>query len=757
MGGTVLVVDDDRNIHGFFRALLEPEGLTVLCEADGQWALKVLERRPVDFVVLGNLGHAPDEHELARRIRRSGKGKHLPLLMVGGQGARADALEASKARLGLVDFLSKPLDVGRVYDALRSRFELDYPSVVLKARAQRKPAARLDDHDPAPAERAQAVTRKAPAPAARGRAKTRAARLSCPEDALERDEVEREARAFESPSWKGELTEVPFAEVLARLYREQQSGALLIRHERYKKLVFFRDGYPCVIRSNRLQECLGQMMLKAKVITEAELEASLAQMKTTGRQQGTVLVEMGCISPHSLKLMLDLQLQMKLYDLFGWERGSFKWKAGGELPPAPVSLEASTAALIWRGVQKKLRLARLTTLLALELDRYPAPSSDPLLRFQDMGLEEIDERLTASLKGEQSLRQIIAGAEHADLEHVHQLLYALKASGMLVFEERPRAVPALSVPPPAEDEAPRRLPPPPTCLEPEPEDDEPEEIDASEIEELDETGGAEPPDLSESEATMEADALPEGPPRPSGLTQVRRAIAERIEDLSGKDYFAILDVPRDAPRERITKAFLTLARKHHPDRVQGGDSTQVRSLSSDLFKLICQAHETLSDDRLRAEYLGRLEGQRESPSQLSARKTLDAEAAFKQGERALKRKAYGEAREAFERATALCPMEGEYQAYLGMTLYLEKPAHKPSLERAREELNRAVSLSPTLDIPHLYLAYVYRAMGHRQMAVGEFEAAVQCNPDCVEALRELRLLRLRRQAQKKKPGLFGKK
>jgi len=719
MAGTVLVVDDDRNIHGFFRAMLEPEGLAVLCEADAQWALRIFEKREVDFVVLGNLGRQPDEFELAKRIRRSPRGAEVPLLMIGGQGCRADVLEAARGKYKLVDFLQKPLEPARVFEALRTRFELEMPSVI--ARDGAALPARTKAHG-----------------------KTRApSGLSGPEDAEEKAEVEREAREFGAASWKGALEETPFAEVLARLYRERATGALLVRHERLKKLVFFREGYPTVIRSNRLQECLGQMMVRAKVITEAELAASLEKMKTTRRQQGTVLVELGCVSPHSLKLMLDLQLQLKLYDLFGWERGAFKFKADVEVPASPVALEASTAALIHKGVQKKLKLERLSQLLEADLERYPAPSPEPLMRFQDMDLAEEDEARAAGLRGERRLREVFAAAAPEELERIHQLVYALKASGMLVFLDAPRRAPMLSAPPPPEDDPGRRptqvrLPPPPlACLPEEP-----------------------VPDLSEEE-TAEAAQAPAPPAargsRRTGLTQVRKAIAEKIEDLASKDYFQVLGVARDATRDAITRAFLLLARRHHPDRASNTDSTQVRTLSGDLFRLICQAYETLSDDRRRAEYLDRLRDQRETPSQVAARRSLDAEAAFKEGERAYKRREWSAAREAFERAVGLCPNEGEYHCYLGMAMFQERPTHKPSLEQAREELNRAIGLSPTYDLPHLHLAYVYRALGHRQLAVGEFEAAAQCNPDCVDALRELRLLRLRQKAQKKKPGLFGKK
>ena len=49
--------------------------------------------------------------------------------------------------------------------------------------------------------------------------------------------------------------------------------------------------------------------------------------------------------------------------------------------------------------------------------------------------------------------------------------------------------------------------------------------------------------------------------------------------------------------------------------------------------------------------------------------------------------------------------------------------------------------SPTLDRAHLYKGHVHKALGRTPAAAqGEFEKAVECNPACTEALRELSIL-----------------
>ena len=63
-----------------------------------------------------------------------------------------------------------------------------------------------------------------------------------------------------------------------------------------------------------------------------------------------------------------------------------------------------------------------------------------------------------------------------------------------------------------------------------------------------------------------------------------------------KDYYKILDVPKTATQEEISKAYKKLARKHHPDLNQGDKKSEER------FKEISEANEVLKDPEKRKMY-----------------------------------------------------------------------------------------------------------------------------------------------------------
>src|SRR3989339_2181572 len=60
-----------------------------------------------------------------------------------------------------------------------------------------------------------------------------------------------------------------------------------------------------------------------------------------------------------------------------------------------------------------------------------------------------------------------------------------------------------------------------------------------------------------------------------------------------KDYYNILGVNKNAPKEEIKKAFYKLAHKYHPDKKEGNEAK---------FKKVNEAYQVLSDDGKRSKY-----------------------------------------------------------------------------------------------------------------------------------------------------------
>jgi molecular chaperone DnaJ len=65
-----------------------------------------------------------------------------------------------------------------------------------------------------------------------------------------------------------------------------------------------------------------------------------------------------------------------------------------------------------------------------------------------------------------------------------------------------------------------------------------------------------------------------------------------------RDYYEVLGVPRDAPKEEIKRSYRRLAKEYHPDMAKGMGKKE----AEERFKELSEAYEVLSDDEKRALY-----------------------------------------------------------------------------------------------------------------------------------------------------------
>jgi len=121
----VLVVDDEASIRTIVEYALRDAGFEVVGAARGDEALKVIEREPIDLVVLDLMLPGVDGLEVCRRIRAT---RNTPIIML---SARAEELDKVLGlELGADDYVTKPFSprelVSRVKAQLRrARLEPD--------------------------------------------------------------------------------------------------------------------------------------------------------------------------------------------------------------------------------------------------------------------------------------------------------------------------------------------------------------------------------------------------------------------------------------------------------------------------------------------------------------------------------------------------------------------------------------------------------------------------------------------------------
>jgi len=102
---TVLIVDDDRDIARLAEIYLKNEGYSVLQAQDGIEALAVIDRVPVDLIVLDIMMPRMDGMEFCRQVRSDSQ---VPILMLSAKVQDMDKITGLMT--GADDYMTKPFN-----------------------------------------------------------------------------------------------------------------------------------------------------------------------------------------------------------------------------------------------------------------------------------------------------------------------------------------------------------------------------------------------------------------------------------------------------------------------------------------------------------------------------------------------------------------------------------------------------------------------------------------------------------------------
>jgi len=181
---------------------------------------------------------------------------------------------------------------------------------------------------------------------------------------------------------------------------------------------------------SQLKSKLGHLLLRQGKINEQQRDQALLRCdENKGLQFGEALVELGILTPDSLRATLREQAKMTLRSLLIFPEGDFDFETS-----QPVDLTDEGLDL---KVEEFLRLARVHD-AEWEMIRDLLPSRDMILGYTDGGRDKADaarmnmhQQLILSLvDGKRSIRQVCQIATLHDFE-VYQFLYMMTKAGIM--------------------------------------------------------------------------------------------------------------------------------------------------------------------------------------------------------------------------------------------------------------------------------------------------------------------------------------
>jgi DNA-binding response OmpR family regulator/Flp pilus assembly protein TadD len=704
MSGYVLIVESDLALQKRINDALKEARYELASEAEGTWAKRSIAVRTPDAIIVDTSLTDGDGFSLAESIRSDPDTRDTPLFFIATRFRGASHRAEARRRFAPAEYLTSPLDV----NSLLAMVLQTVPPSGAGAGAEPPPGDDAGRGLP----KAE-ISRPAPGPAQVPESIKEVA-LKDPAAQRERRDVERSAKslAAEKAELHGTLKRMPFGRLVQRLYARRVTGSLLLLRDSTKKIVSFVEGYPVSVRSNLLNECLGQILLGQRLITSQALAESVRRMKDESRHQGEILVEMGVLSPYNLSRALVEQMEAKLFEIFAWRDGQFMLKECDAPPKETVRLERPPAALILEGIRRHYDSARQRAVLDSFVGHYVTLSPDPVMRLQEMTSDPTELEFIRSIDGSARFEAVLEAAR-IPRDKARLLLVALSEAGMIAPADtavrRPRAVPASASTPPAGSPSPF-----PAALP---------------------TAEADP-----------SDTMDDARPLPAGVVPLSSGQLSMVaETVRTQNYFWALGVEPDATTAAIDKAYETVARSFHSDRYRNSPDED-RRLAKEIFERLAEAHRVLRDPAKRKSYAARMERKSEKKPELTRSGSFPngaAKALYDAGMEHLRARRHHEAVDVFRQAARLVPGEADFRAALGWALFREAPADARAGRAALAELRRALQIDGNNRRALQYLAQFHAQTGQPELAIQELEKILELDPTAADVADELRRLRER--------------
>jgi len=118
MKRTILIADDEKNIRNGLQIALEDEGYEVLLAADGDEAWSMITKNNVDLLLSDLRMPGLSGQDLLKKV--SSSYPMLPVIILTGHGTIESAVDAM--RNGAIDFVTKPLNLDRMFLIIRRAF-----------------------------------------------------------------------------------------------------------------------------------------------------------------------------------------------------------------------------------------------------------------------------------------------------------------------------------------------------------------------------------------------------------------------------------------------------------------------------------------------------------------------------------------------------------------------------------------------------------------------------------------------------------
>lgn len=227
---------------------------------------------------------------------------------------------------------------------------------------------------------------------------------------------------------EGRLEESNLARLMYSICRTGETGTLYLQHGEVKAALHIREGKVVFASSTDPDFRLGELLLRHGRIGYEDYERAAAALRP-GKRFGTILVEMGVLSPKDLYHYVVEQVKEIIFNLFTWTEGRYRFEMGPAASKELITLNINTADLVLEGIKRIESWQRIKEAVgSLETLYEVAPDLEK--RLEGVTLTEGERRLLDLVREKKRLGDILRQSPFPDFEAC-RLLWAFSILGLV--------------------------------------------------------------------------------------------------------------------------------------------------------------------------------------------------------------------------------------------------------------------------------------------------------------------------------------
>jgi DNA-binding response OmpR family regulator/tetratricopeptide (TPR) repeat protein len=530
---------------------------------------------------------------------------------------------------------------------------------------------------------------------------------------------------------RGSLDRTPFEQVLLYLMFKRGTGFLTVSREGQSRRFSFIDGGAVELEVPPSDDDFGNYLARKNLVNAAELQEYEERRRSGSPDPRDLFIKMGCLT---LARFLEENrnfLHDQMIDCFSWKSGAARFEWGPTIVRAVPAAVAFMPAIFYQGFRTHLPPSRISDFLREKGNLYVSKTPE-FFEYQNHLADEIPgTELFDLINGVSTCSGIVSSF---DSDEIAVVLYTLDYLKLLAYH--PTAKRSDVAPPfPVRERRPKQP-----------------AREAKTFEDI----GSELSEIAEVIDNLEILAGPEAAAPAAddagGTAALEEDLKQQWEAIKDKNYYEMFGMTaKTFSFEKLKNAYFALTKTYGPEKFFTS-SGEVMELAEEFLSRISNAYTTLSDVVSKENYDELLASV--APSGAEEKKFYE-QVQFQSAKVLMEKGQYDSAEKTFTTCINLNPDRVEYQAYLAVAMY-HNPANRDNpaaIKKAKELVNKALQWEK-LPIAYALKGQMLLDEGLVNLAESEFNKALRLNPQNKTALKGLEAIRLRREEEEKKGGLF---